>query len=93
MTRTTLMTALALILAAPAFASEDRLINLGKTSPAAVQDEHSADTDFMTDEDLGATSPAVIAEEDDVISTQSPVDQNRLELLGVTSPAERAVYE
>lgn len=94
MTRTALISAIALTFAAPAFADDAKdLVNLGKTSPAAMNDEHFEDTDFTANEDLGVTSPAELsAESEDVISTQS-VEQDRLELLGVDSPAERAVYE
>lgn len=94
MTRTAMMTAIALTFAAPAFANDaEDIVNLGKISPAAIADEHFEGSEFMADEDLGVTSPAEIdAEVNDTISTQS-VDQERLELLGVDSPAERAVYQ
>ncbi|WP_224823955.1 hypothetical protein [Cognatishimia sp. MH4019] len=92
MTRTAMISAIALTFAAPAFAADDSdLVNLGKTSPAAIADDHNDSTDFMAEEDLGATSPAVIDEEDgDIMSTMSAEERKQLEDLGVTSPAELA---
>ena len=91
MTRTAIISAIALTFAAPAFASDaDDIVDLGQTSPAAVADEHNADSDFTADENLGATSPAVIDEAEDTISTMSVEERKRLEDLGKTSPAELA---
>lgn len=87
MTRIALIAALALGVAAPAFAAND----LGVTSPAELAAMGNFDTSFMTSDDLGKTSPAEIAgmadTSDDMISTQS---LNILAKLGVTSPAELA---
>ncbi|MEL6511815.1 MAG: hypothetical protein AAFQ47_15405 [Pseudomonadota bacterium] len=92
MTRTAMISAIALTFAAPAFAADNSdLVNLGKTSPAEIVDTHNDSTDFMTENDLGATSPAVIDQEGgDILSTMSASERDELEDLGVTSPAERA---
>ncbi len=96
MTRTALISAIALTFAAPAFADMNtdgaEMENLGKTSPAAIADEHNDEGGFVADGTLGLTSPAEQfgEENDDIVSTMSDEEIKRLEDLGETSPAELA---
>lgn len=64
------------------------------TSPAEAAAKHDFATNFVTDKNLGKTSPAEIADNDyasnDVVSTQN---LNDLIKLGVTSPAELAARD
>lgn len=92
MTRTALISALVIGVAAPAFASS---YTLGVVSPAELSAEHDFETDFRASNDLGKESPAEIAGNDftpktDVLSTQ---DVYMIRALGVTSPAELAALE